>query len=137
MTTNIQLIEAAKRLNLKDFKGVFMRDELKSMKPNRFECGIVNLDSSSNEGTHWVCWFKNKNNKIYFDSFGIQPPLEIVEYLKSPILYNTYQIQQFNDSNCGEWCLHVLNELNKRGRISTEVDENFIDIILEIINNDK
>ena len=69
--------------------------------------------------------------KRYFDSFGIQPPREIVKYLKSPILYNTYQIQDYNDSNCGEWCLHVLNELNKGG------DEDFINVILEIVNNNK
>ena len=24
------------------------------------ECGILNLDSSSGDGTHWVVWFKKK-----------------------------------------------------------------------------
>ena len=83
--------------------------------------------TSKNEGTHWVCWYKNGKDKIYFDSFGVQPPLELIKYLSSPILYSTYQIQQYNDSNCGEWCLHVLNELN-RGR-------DFFDIILNIVND--
>ena len=92
-----------------------MRDELKSMKAKKYECGIVNLDSSRNEGSHWCCYFKDNDKEIYFDSFGIQPPREIVKYLKSPILYNAYQIQDYNDSNCGEWCLHVLDKLNKKG----------------------
>ena len=130
MTTNIQLLEAAERLRLNNFRGVFMRDELNNIKAKKYECGIVNLDSSRNEGSHWCCYLKKDDKKIYFDSFGIQPPHEIVKYLKSPILYNTYQIQDYNDSNCGEWCLHVLNELNK-----TEVkdlDEDFKDVILEI-----
>ena len=126
MTTNIELEQEATRLKLKNFRGVFMRDELK-FKPLNRECGILNLDSSKNDGSHWVAWFKDKDNKIYFDSFGVQPPLELIKYLKSPILYNTFQIQQYNDTNCGEWCLHVLNELNK-GR-------NYFDIILEIVND--
>lgn len=125
MTTNTELELAAKKLKLRNFRGVYMRDELK-FKALEKECGILNLDSSKNDGTHWVAWFKDKNNKIYFDSFGVQPPLELIKYLMSPILYNTFQIQQYDDTNCGEWCLYVLNELNK-GR-------NYIDIILEIIN---
>ena len=127
MTTNIQLEEAAAKLNLGNFRGIFMRDEISKMKVNDNECGILNLDSMKNSGTHWVAWYKDNNNKIYFDSFGIQPPKEIIKYLRSPILYNTFQIQQFNDSNCGEWCLYVLNKLNKGG--------DYIDIILDIINN--
>ena len=74
MTTNIQFLEAAERLRLKNFGGVFMRDELKSMKAKKYECGIDNLDSSKNEDSHWCCYFKNNDKKIYFDSFGIQPP---------------------------------------------------------------
>ena len=35
MTTNIQLLDAAKRLRLKNFRGVFMRDELKDMKAKK------------------------------------------------------------------------------------------------------
>jgi len=108
-----------------------MRDGLKNIKAEKYECGIVNLDSLRNEGSHWCCYFKNNDKKIYFDSFGIQPAREIVKCLKSPILYNTYQIQDYNDSNCGEWCVHVLNKLNKGGH------EDFVNVILEIINNNK
>ena len=37
----------------------------------------------------WVAYYKNHNYKEYFVSFGIlQPPLEIIECLKSPINYN-------------------------------------------------
>ena len=104
-----------------------MRDELINKKPNNLECGIVNLDSSRGNGSHHCSWWKNKNKKYYFDSFGIKPPKEMIKYLGKNILYSTYQIQQFNDSNCGEWCLFVLNALNKK--------EDFIDIILKIVNN--
>ena len=56
---------------------------LKTVKLN--ECGILNLDSSSGEGTHWVMWFKKGMDKFYFDSYGVQPPSELIAYLKSPI----------------------------------------------------
>ena len=38
------------------------------------DCGILNLDSSSGDGTHWVMWFKKGKDKLYFDSYGVQPP---------------------------------------------------------------
>ena len=35
------------------------------------EYGILNLDSSSGDGTHWVMWFKKGKDKFYFDSYGV------------------------------------------------------------------
>ena len=32
------------------------------------ECGILNLDSSTSDGTHWIIWFKKGKEKFYFDS---------------------------------------------------------------------
>ena len=49
--SNLEIIDVAKRLSLNEFRGVFLRDTLlKKAKLN--ECGILNLDSSSGEGTH-------------------------------------------------------------------------------------
>jgi hypothetical protein len=56
----------------------------------------------------------------------MDPPKEMVRYLDW-MLINTYQIQQFNDSNCSEWCLYVLYKLSK--------GKDFVDIILDIIND--
>ena len=86
--SNLEIIDAAKRLSLNGFRGVFLRDTLpKQAKLN--ECGILNLDSSSGEGTHRVMLFKKGKNKFYFDSYGVQPPSELIVYLKSPIFYNS------------------------------------------------
>ena len=46
-----------------------MRDTL-PRQPYRVECGIVNLNTSSQPGSHWVCYYRNKSNRIYFDSYG-------------------------------------------------------------------
>jgi hypothetical protein len=55
-----------------------MSDTLPS-KINELECGIVNLDISENNGTHWVSYYKNKDICYYFDSFGLDPPIELLK----------------------------------------------------------
>ena len=108
--SNFELEDAAKRLKIPSFRGVFLLDTLPK-KLNKKECGIVNFDKSSGPGTHWVAWYKNSKTKIYFDSYGVHPPLE-VEYLGSPIHYNTDQLQPVGQVFCGHSCLYVLKELS-------------------------
>ena len=107
--SNIQLIDAAKKLNILNFRGVFLRDELPK-KPRLNECGILNLDDSNGNGTHWVGFLKNGKVKIYFDSYGLQPPTELVKYLHSPVYYNSERIQPDNEVFCGHLCLYVLKK---------------------------
>jgi hypothetical protein len=62
--------------------------------------------------------------KVYFDSYGVFPPTnEILDYLKpkNDTLLNDKQIQSYNESTCGEYCLYVLYKLNN--------GENFIDVL--------
>ena len=66
-----------------DLEGYFERHS--SYQNTINECGVLNLDSSSGDGTHWVTWFKKGKQKFYFDSYGVQPPSELIDYLKSPI----------------------------------------------------
>ena len=69
--SNLDIIDATKKLSLDGFRGVFLWDTLpKKAKLN--ECGILNLNSSSGDGTHWVIWFKKGKDKFYFDSYGVQ-----------------------------------------------------------------
>ena len=76
------------------------------------ECGILNLDSSSGNGTHWVTWFKKGRNKLYFDSYGVQLSTELIVYLKSPIFYNSERVQQNGEVFCGHLCLFALKQLS-------------------------
>ena len=102
--------------NLPHFRGVFMLDTLPK-RPKSIECGVVNLDSKKGKGTHWVAYYKNKNFKEYFDSFGnLAPPKEIVKYLGADNLrYNYSQHQNFNTFNCGHLCLNFLYSIvNKK-----------------------
>jgi uncharacterized protein YqkB len=95
--SNFELLDAVNKLKIKNFRGIFMRDEL-SQKPNKKECGILNLDDTGNNppgnnGTHWVCWFCADKINYYFDSFGLSPPLEIQQYLRGQIEINISQVQ--------------------------------------------
>jgi len=114
--TNIELINSAKCIP--SFRGVFVRDNL-PRKPNKNECGILNLDDSSGSGTHWVAWYRKNKENVYFDSYGIQPPLELQQYLKSSIFYNTEKIQP-EGHICGHLCLYVLKQLSL-GRCLQEI----------------
>ena len=89
----IELEDAARKLEIPYFRGVFVRDALPKNYRNK-ECGILNLDDAGKRGTHWVAWYKNDKNKIYFDSYDIKPPTVMIEYLGSSIHYNSDQLQQ-------------------------------------------
>ena len=108
--SNFDLEEACKDLPF--WKGIFSRNEPPKT-PEKRECGILNLDSSNGKGTHWVAWHKNKSTKYYFDSYGVQPPKEIKEHLKSPIYYNSNSIQEPNTHICGHLCIYVVEQLTK------------------------
>ena len=108
---NFELEYTVKKLKIPSFRGVFLLDMLPK-KPNRKECGIVNFDKSGGPGTHWVAWYKNVKNKIYFDSYGVQPPIEVIWYLGKPIYYNTDQVQPAGEVFCGHLCLYLLEELS-------------------------
>ena len=115
--TNFDLIECAENLKIPEFRGVFMRDTLPK-KPHKNECGVVNLNTSNEKGSHWVCYYKKGLQRIYFDSFGQITPIEIQDYLKSRkergigvIQRNTDIVQPYNTHICGSLCLFVLKAL--------------------------
>ena len=110
--SNFDLEDAVKKLKITCFRGVFLLDTLPT-KPSNKECGIVNFDKSGGSGTHWVAWYKNGKTKIYFDSYGVQPPTEVIRYLGKSICYNTDQVQPRREVFCGHLCLYVLKELNE------------------------
>ena len=101
--SNFELEDAVKKLKIPCLRGVFLLDTLPK-KPSKKECGIVNFDKSGGPGTHWVAWYKNGKTKIYFDSYGIQPPTEVINYLGKLIHYNTDQIQSVGQVFCGHLC---------------------------------
>lgn len=100
--------------------------------------GIVfNLDKHNEPGSHWVCAFLDlvKKEAYYFDSYGFEPPTEILEFLQkcksSPycerVFYNDIRHQR-KGSECGMYCLFVL--------ICLIHDKPFYDICKNILDDD-
>ena len=117
--TNVELTTYSQELEIPHFRGVFMRDTL-PLYPFNVESGIVNLNTSNQPGSHWVCYYRNKTDRIYFDSYGQTTPVEIQQYLKTCsqfdrgkeiIQRNTDIVQAVITSVCGHLCLFVLKSL--------------------------
>jgi hypothetical protein len=121
--SNFDIIEKCKEMKLKNFKGVFMRDELNKEKATNNECMIINIDHSSNEGTHWTCLFIDNGTSYYFDSYGFEPTLEVKEYCKEPRYYSSDRIQKFDQVICGHYCIYILYKLSNRCKFYNILDE--------------
>jgi hypothetical protein len=112
--SNFNIIECCKELDIGNFIGVFMRDELSKIKFSNNECLILNSDVSSGSGIHWMCLFSKDGVTFYFDSYGLSPPLEVLEYCKNKIrFYSTYSIQQDDKVEilCGHYSVYILYKL--------------------------
>ena len=89
--SNFDIIRICKKLKISNFKGCFMRDEIKNFS-GKDECFILNTDHSVSGGTHWVgvniaCASDASgagSTTYYFDSFGLKPTAEIKQYCKEP-----------------------------------------------------
>ena len=45
--------------------------------PYTVECGIVNFNTHSQSESDWMCYYRNKDQRIYFDSSGQITPVEV------------------------------------------------------------
>ena len=80
--TNYSIIKLDKEFQ----RGAY--EEHTAKEGNDIECGVMNLETSKacNSGTHWVCYHKNNHwGCYYFDSFGLDPPIELRNWLNSQI----------------------------------------------------
>ena len=64
------------------FKGRLSRDNLsKKIKDGAY---LINLDEHKDTGTHWIALFCNRNEIVYFDSFGVEHiPKEIKKFISN------------------------------------------------------
>ena len=129
-TTNFDLKDMSYDLGL-DIK-VIMRDEfISSIESTNKDLIIMNLQTTKDKGSHWVCIFKSpeditssdtesfvKSNtnyydswNIYFDPYGVLPTKEVLKVLPN-IKYNETQVQPEGSEMCGQLSLYVLYRLN-------------------------
>ena len=59
---------------------------------------LLNLDEYADVGTHWIAFFCNKSEIVYFDSFGVEHAAEeIIELAGNKnIIANIFRVQANN-----------------------------------------
>ena len=87
------------------FNGVYSRNNLP--KKIKDEAYVINLDEYEDVGTHWIALFCNRNEIVYFDSFGVEHvPEEIKEFIGNKnIKTNIFRVQENNSIMCGYFCI--------------------------------
>ena len=90
---------------------------------------IANLDEYADVVTHWIALFCNKNEIVYFDSFGVEHvPEEIKEFIdrrslklstsyrssssasqNKNIKANIFRVQANNSAMCGYFCIGFID----------------------------
>ena len=72
---------------------------------------VINLDEYADVGTHWIVLFCNRNEIVYFDSFGVEHiPEEIKEFIGNKnIKANIFWVQANNSIMCGYFCIGFID----------------------------
>jgi hypothetical protein len=114
-TTSFELQEACKELKI-PLRSIAFKDQLARLTPVQ-GAYIINMANSGSAGTHWIALWnyrdrQNKSQSIYFDSFGLPPPIEVTQFAKRygdlHVVANTRQLQPTDEGFCGQFCLLFL-----------------------------
>ena len=118
MTSNIELENMAKTLGFPNFY-VLMKDELKNFTKIDYPLNLIIGSKNSNESdeyNHWTLCYVDDKQKIYYSSFGDKIPLEVKDFLfkldNRFILTSDFQIQDWNETTCGQYCICILFLIN-------------------------
>ena len=91
------------------FNDVFSRNDL--LKKIKVGAYVINLYEYADIGTHWIALFCNRNEIVYFDSFGVEHvPEEIKEFIGNKnIKANIFRVQANDSVMCGYFCIGFID----------------------------
>lgn len=102
------------------FGGVYAKDGCpKRMTKSAY---IFNLENQDQDGSHWIAAVKTKKAVVYIDPFGIVPPPDIIQFLKTskkPLVYNTIQFQDLDSVLCGYYCIYFIDKMLSGSQFTT------------------
>ena len=110
-----EIQDIVNKLNLKNFRGIFLRDQLPN-NPFDVECGIIHSHTIKEDIEsigHWTAYYKNNNKRYWFCSYGGDIYDEVKKYLSVPIMTHTFCIQEFSETCCAEYCIIFLALMSK------------------------
>ena len=100
------------------FNGVFSRNNL----PKKIKDGayVINLDEYADVGTHWIALFCNRNEIVYFNSFGVEHvPEEIKEFIGNKnIKTNIFWVQANDSVMYGYFCIGLIDFMLARKKLT-------------------
>ena len=141
MLNNFELQEIANHYGFN--LTVLMKDELINHKPKN-DNYIINLESSSvGNGSHWMSIYILNKMCFYQDSFGIAPPIEVINFCKripnSHLSFSEMQMQNITTETCGWFAIGLLIHLNrtKKKDIIRSAGEYINQFSYDTINNNK
>ena len=72
---------------------------------------VINLDEYKDVGTNWIALFCNRNEIVYFDSFGVEHvPKEIKEFIGNKnIKANIFRVQENDSIMCEYFCIEFID----------------------------
>ena len=88
--------------------GVYSRDNL----PANIKKGayVINLDEYEGAGTHWIALYVKNRKVVYFDSFGVDVPKEIIKFIKNKdIIANIFRLQSYDSIMCSYFCIKFID----------------------------
>ena len=109
---------------------------------------ITNTDEHNESGEHWNSWFVRGNKVIFFDSFGRALddgafPQHYRDFIKkfNKIEYSRTQIQGFNATTCGLFCVHCIYVLSLGLDLNSFINDYYNDfkindnVVNDIVNS--
>ena len=100
--SNFYIMKWIDYMRILNFNGVISRDQIPICSNSGYY--IVNLNDTTQPGSHWVVLNLKPDIIEYFDSFGINAPMELVNLsnrLNVNYLYNSTQYQDLMSVLCG------------------------------------
>ena len=72
---------------------------------------VINLGEYPDVGTHWIALFCNRNEIVYFDSFGVEYVSEEIKKFvgNKNIKANIFRVQAKDSVMCGYFCIGFID----------------------------
>ena len=125
------------------FNVVFSRNNLpKTIKSGAY---VINLDEYADLGTHWIVLFCNRNEIVYFDSFGVEHvPEKIKKFVGNKnITANLFRVQANNSVMCGYFYTGFIDFMLAGKKLTDYTNmfspydfKNYDDVILSYFKNE-
>ena len=103
---NLEIVELIKEIKIKNFIGVFIRDEIPLNLSDNFYF-IYNYQTSKEHGEHWAVFIRKNKKNYHSSSFGDDPCKEITDQYKN-IMTSTFRFQGYFEKSCGLFCVLLI-----------------------------